>query len=123
MRIEVYSFFGMVEEPRPCRKFEPLAGTLKDRFILFCILISILLIIDWTSGSPAMSHIIRLQFQWKGVDPEQQSFVISSFFGRFESILSLARASDKAGAIFFSVISGFCLVRGFLRSVFNEPTA
>jgi hypothetical protein len=123
MRIEVYSFFSMVEALQPFRKFEPLAGTLKDKLILFCILMAILLIIDWTSGSPAISYIIRLQFQWKGVDPEKQSFVISSFFGRFDSILSLARAIDKAGAIFFSVISGFCLVREFLRPIFNQPTA
>jgi hypothetical protein len=113
----------MAEKLRPFRKFEPLASTLKDRFILFCILMAILLIVDWTSGSPAISYIIRLQFQWKGVDPEQQSFVISSFFGRFDSILSLAQAIDKAGAIFFSAISGFCLIRGLLRSIFNEPTA
>jgi hypothetical protein len=113
----------MAKKPRPFHRFEPLAGTLKDKFILFCILMAILLIIDWTSGSPAISYIIRLQFRWKGVDPERQSFVISSFFGRFDSILSLAQAIDKAGAIFFSVISGFCLIRGLLRSIFNRPTA
>jgi len=111
----------MAQESRPFRKCEPLTSVLKDKFILFCILMMILFIIDLKSGSPAISYIIRLQVQWKRVDPEHQTFVLSSFFGRFDSILALAQTIDKAGAIFFSVISGFFLGRGFLRSVFNKP--
>jgi hypothetical protein len=111
----------MARESRPFRKFEPLTSVLKDKFVLFCILMMILFIIDLKSGSPAISYIIRLQVHWKDVDPEHQKLVLSSFFGRFDSILALAQTIDKAGAIFFSVISGFFLVRGFLRSVFNKP--
>jgi len=113
----------MAKPPQPFRRFEPLASTVKDRFFLCCILLAILLAVDWAAGSPAISYILRLQYKWQEVDPERQSTVISSFFGRYDSVLSLARTMDRAGTIFFSAISGILLLRGFLRSIFNEPTA
>jgi hypothetical protein len=111
----------MPKTARPFRKFEPLISALKDKFTLFCILMVILFLADLLTGSPVISYIVRLQFNLKGVDAERQAYVLTSFFGRFDSVLTMARTVDRAGAIFFGVISGFMIVRGFLSSLFNEP--
>jgi len=111
----------MAQELPPFRKFEPLSEVFKDKFILFCLLMVFLSILDLKSCSPGASYIIRLQFKIRGIDPAHHSFILTSVFGHFNSIAALARVIDKASTVFFSIYSGFNLVRGFIQSIFNKP--
>ena len=111
----------MESESDKSGKFSPLFTTLKEKRVIFSLLMIIVFILDMNHDSPFATKLIMIQFKLRGIDPLMHKFRLSSIFGIFDSIPALAYVIDKAGAIFFSVISVINVIRGLLLSMANKP--
>ncbi len=111
----------MNNESDKSNKFSPLSTTLKEKLVVFSLLMIIIFILDLNHGSPFATKLIMIQFKLRGIDPLMHNFRLSSIFGIYDSIPALAHVIDKAGAIFFFVISSINVIRGLLLSIANKP--
>jgi hypothetical protein len=101
-------------------RFEPFRDSLKNRWNLVFVVLGILCLVDFFTGSLLSSQVVLGQMKLMQVDPARKGYAITTIFGTFREVITLARVFDRAGAIIFLFFPLWSFGRGFIASLGNR---
>jgi len=102
------------------KRFDPLKRALTGKFNIFMLFLTVIFVIDLSSGSPMMTKLIEIQYSIRGINVHGPDVKILSFFGTFNDVQKLGAVFDKYLAGLFFVFWALPVTLGTLTSLFKK---
>lgn len=96
------------------QKYSELKKAVTNKFNLFLVFVSGLLLIDYAMGSAVVEKFMLFQLEFRGVKPPYKLFAI---FGTFDNIHSLSRRFELVLMIFLLLSVSWSLFSGWLSGI------
>ncbi len=101
-------------------RFLPFLEKLKSKWNFVMVVLGVVFLIDLFAGSPITSQIVLFQCRLMNINPHASGFKIVSVFGRYSSVIAMAKVLDKALFIGSFALSGGSYVYGLIGSLLNK---
>ncbi len=101
-------------------RYLPFLEKLKSKWNFVMVVLGIVFVIDLFTGSAITRQIVLFQCKLMNIDPNAGGFKIVSVFGRYSSVIAMAKVLDKALFIGFFVLSGGSYLYGLAGSLLHK---